>query len=127
MRYSLKYRVFNLLRRFGLGPDPMKSPEVQKMIEASKKDGKVGFVLKLQLFADGEWLITSDELPGLITGGSIKERNNIEEQMIDAIFTYFGVPPEYCDNSLFLGKKSVKHKVKLPLELISIQPQYEPA
>lgn len=127
MRKSLKYTFFNFLRKLGLGFDPMKSPEVQKMIEASKKDGKDGFELKFEVFADGEWLVTSEELPGLITGGSLKEFNNIEEQVIDAIFTYFAVPPQYCDSRLFLGAKEYKHKATLPLKLTAVNSRYEPA
>lgn len=118
MKHSIKYIFWNILRKLGLGPNPLECPEIKTMIETAKKNGKAGFVLKLEIFEDGEWLVTSQELPGLVTGGSLKERNNIEEQVIDAIFTYFAVPPRYCDDTLFLGERKVKHQVKLPLQLI---------
>lgn len=97
------------------------------MIKASKKDGQDGFKLKFEVFSDGEWLVTSEELPGLVTGGSLKEQGSIEAQIIDAIFTYFAVPPEYCDDRLFLGEKKIQRPALLPLRLIAVNAQHDPA
>ena len=107
MKRSVRDIFWKVLRRIGWRPNLMDCPEIRQMIEAANKDGRAGFVMDFEVVAGNEWLVTSDELPGLVTGGSLKQFSNIEEQVIDAIFTYFGVPSRYCDDNLFKEEKKL--------------------
>ncbi|MEK7105143.1 MAG: hypothetical protein AAB865_00440, partial [Patescibacteria group bacterium] len=63
--------------------------EIQKL-------GSIEFKIELQ--PDGSWVAESTNLDGIITGGS--KRQNINEMIKDAIFTYFEIPPHLCNGAL---------------------------
>lgn len=57
-----------------------------------------GIEFKIEFYPDGNWTAESTNIDGIITGGDdIKEINNLIK---DAIFTYFEIPPQFCNDSI---------------------------
>lgn len=110
MKYSLRYKISNALRKFGIALDAEKQPAVQNMWKTIRKldGGKILFELSLD--KDGDWSAIAVNLPGLMTGGSLSDP--ISDMIEDAIFTYFAIPPEYCDERILNKNYVSQHKSK---------------
>lgn len=87
----------NALRRFGFDFKENADPRIVAMKrEISGLGGKIEFAIEQH--PDGSWAAESKNIDGIITGGA-----NFDDKgaMIrDAIFTYFGIPPHLCNNTL---------------------------
>lgn len=93
---SFVYKLAQLLRRIGYDFQEEKDPRVQAMRKAIRDLGSIQF--KIEVFPNGSWTAESTNLDGIITGGTNKD--NINETLKDAVFTYFEIPPRLCNDSL---------------------------
>jgi hypothetical protein len=58
--------------------------------------GKIEF--EIEQYPDGTWTAESVNIDGIISGGtSTKE---LSSTVRDAVFTYFGIPPHLCNDSI---------------------------
>lgn len=111
MLNATRYRFGRVLRKMGFGFDAEKNPAVQQMLEKidSLKDRTI--IFSLEVDKDGNWAVASKNLPGLITGGELSD--NINDVILDAIFTYFDIPPEFCDPYILSEEYAIsKHQHK---------------
>ena len=107
-----RYGFGKTLRRLGIGCSAEKNEAVAKMLKTISKLENKKIKIILEFDEDGNWSAEAENRPGLITGGNLREDGDINEMIIDAIFTYFAIPPEYCDETVFLrGRRSNKTKV----------------
>ncbi len=98
MKYSLRYKLANFLRTKGRRLNGAQSAEViamQKEI-SSLENKNINFEIKT--YIDGSWMAKSTNVEGILTGGN--DQKEINEMLKDAIFTYYGVPPEHADDKL---------------------------
>lgn len=93
------YKLAQMLRRVGFDFHEENDPRVKIMREAIRKLGSIQF--KIEVFSDGSWAAESTNLDGIITGGTNKDR--INETIKDAVFTYFEIPPQLCNDKLMKG------------------------
>ncbi len=107
MKYSLRYRVARFLRRLGIGIDARKHPAVKQLWKTINKLDGHKIVFDFYIEDNGDWSAVSTNLPGLMTGGTASDP--IADMISDSIFTYFGVPPEYCDDRI-LNKDYMNQK-----------------
>ena len=52
----------------------------------------------IEQYPDGSWSAESVNIDGILTGGT--DPRDLPDAMKDAIFTYFEIPPQYCDDTL---------------------------
>lgn len=64
--------------------------------EIQRLGGKIEF--KIEQYPDGSWTAESVNIDGVITGG--KNTKEASPTIKDAIFTYFGIPPHLCNDSV---------------------------
>ena len=98
MKYSVRYKVAKALKKVGINFDAAKCPEVVNMkdvIEALS-GGSIQFTVSRE--PNGDWIAESVNIQGILTGGTATD--DINKMIKDAIFTYFGIPARYCDDSL---------------------------
>jgi len=67
-----------------------------------------GIQFNIEISSNGSWTAESMNIDGILTGGTRKDRMN--ETIKDAIFTYFEIPPQLCNDRLV---KSSNEPVKL--------------
>lgn len=84
--------------------DPKKCPELQKMIAEIDEKHNGDLVFRFNVSNNGDWVAVAKDFPGMITGGNLYEDNqkDIRKKIADVAFTYFGVPPEYCDDKILI-------------------------
>ena len=90
--------MVRFLRERGYNFKESARPEViamQKAI-AGLENGAVDFQVKT--YPDGSWTAQATNVDGLFTGGS--KQSEISEVLKDAIFTYYGIPPKYCNDKM---------------------------
>ena len=57
-----------------------------------------GIKFNIDHYPDGTWTAESTNVDGIITGGNdVKETSSMIK---DAIFTYYQIPPQLCNDSL---------------------------
>lgn len=61
---------------------------------AALENGSINF--KVEGYPDGTWYAESTNVEGLNTGGF--NQADIKDMLKDAIFTYYNVPPQFCDD-----------------------------
>ncbi len=93
---NVVYKMAQALRRVGFNFHEENDPRVKAMRETIHKLGSIKF--NIEVFENGSWAAESTNLDGIITGGTNKE--NINETLKDAVFTYFEIPPQLCNDSL---------------------------
>lgn len=124
MKYSLRFRLAKVLRKIGFNFDAQKNEAVKNMKKTiSKLDGGK-IIFQVTIDKDGNWAAEALNLNGLITGGYITD--NFNDMITDAIFTYFNIPPEYCDDSLLI-KGSKKRKKTSGRKIFTISQTPTPA
>lgn len=98
MRYSLRYQLANFLRSKGHNFNEHLRPEVIQMQKeiSSLENHNINFEIKV--YPDGSWTAKATNVEGLLTGG--RKQSEINGLIKDAIFTYYGVPPQYADDKL---------------------------
>lgn len=90
------YTLANFLRDLGYDFKEAKDPRVLAMKKKIGELGKIEF--KIEQYPDGLWTAESTNVDGIITGGDdIKEMGSV---IRDSIFTYYGIPPHLCNDSL---------------------------
>ncbi len=90
------YKLAQALRRVGFNFHEGNDPRVKAMREAIHQLGSINF--NIEFFEDGSWAAESTNIDGIITGGTNKE--NINETLKDAVFTYYEIPPQLCNDGL---------------------------
>lgn len=99
MKSSIQYRIAELTKKTGLvKTNPADCPELVAMKTAMASLSGGGIQFSVSRNANGEWVAESVNVPGIITGGDAKD--DADAMIKDAIFTYYAVPPLYCDDIL---------------------------
>ncbi len=98
MRHSARYKLARFLGK------PI-SANRQKGIEAIANmyrsiSSLPGGAIRFHYYDDGDgyWHVESTNIEGIITGGS--KNDNVEEMIEDAVYTYYGIPPEFCTQKM---------------------------
>ena len=94
--------IFNtseVLKKLGININDGKHPAVLEMQRSMIQAG--GITFKFEFYPDGSWAAESTNFDGIITGG--KNSKEINFTLKDAIFTYFGVPPQNCNDKLLIA------------------------
>ncbi|MFA6447703.1 MAG: hypothetical protein WCW31_05670 [Patescibacteria group bacterium] len=87
----------NAMRRCGYDFNEQADCRVQDMKkEIRQLGGSIEF--KIEQYPDGSWAAESTNVDGIITGGESTKK--ISFTIKDAIFTYFGIPPQLCTDNL---------------------------
>lgn len=112
MKTSLAFKIANFARKQGLKFDALHDPRVIAMREeiAQLKDDGINF--SINIYNDGTWSARSTNVDGIITGGDNFAESN--EMIKDAIFTYYDVPPQFCEDRLLHGsgeKKTIHNEI----------------
>ena len=103
----LRRLQYNLAKLFSFPIDPEKNFRVQKMKEAIEHvGGKLNF--HIQRYADG-WTAECKEMEGIITGGNNPNPTDqeINNEIRDAIFSAFGIPPYLCKDELIRSVREI--------------------
>ena len=109
MLNKLRYNFANTCRKIGIGFDGKNNANVKNMLKTLSRLENQQIKFKIEFDKNGNWSAESINLPGIITGGDVTD--NLNELILDAIFTYFDIAPEYSDISIFAAKyKSKKTK-----------------
>lgn len=91
------YSTAKMLRKIGLKFNEDKDSRVLEMKTTIKNiGGKIEF--KIEQFPDGSWVAESTNVDGIVTGGT--SGKNISLEIKDAIFTYFSIPPQLCNDEI---------------------------
>lgn len=91
------YLTANILRRFGFNFKEFSNPLVVAMKkQITTLGGKIEF--KIEQYPDGSWTAESVNIDGIITGG--KKTTGQSALIKDAVFTWFGIPPQFCNDIL---------------------------
>lgn len=90
------YQFAQFLRRFGVNFHEELNEQVKAMQETIQKLNGIQF--KIEVFGDGSWTAESTNIEGIVTGGTNKDSMN--DAMKDALFTYFEIPPQFCNDKL---------------------------
>lgn len=112
MKTSLTFKFVNLAKRMGVKTNPLSNQNVRHMRDAIDAAGEGGIKFEISTYADGSWSAKSTNVDGIITGGL--DQSEVTEMIKDAVFTYFAIPPQYCDDALLKGsgeKKTVKKEL----------------
>lgn len=97
-------------RVLGTRKDALTNEQVQKMLSEIAALKSHELVFDFEMDKSGDWAVESVDFPGLIAGGSIND--NMQQAIVDAIFAYFEVSAQYCDDALLLGEKDKNLKNK---------------
>lgn len=103
---KLIYLVAQKLRNWGVDFHEKADLRVQKMQKSIESIGGINFTI--ELFDDGSWVAESTNIDGILTGGT--SRDGFHETLKDAVFTYFEIPPQLCNDTLI---KSPGEPIKL--------------
>lgn len=97
MKYSIRYCLARLAKQLGVQHSSQNCGALQEMQKemAALPDG-IQFSITRDV--SGDWVAESINIDGILTGGGPDDK--VDDMIKDAIFTYYGVPPEYCDNTL---------------------------
>ena len=113
MKTSLTFKFVTLAKKMGISSNPLASQKVKEMrqeIDSVSADGGIKF--EIGMYPDGSWSARSTNVDGIISGGF--DQSEIPAMIKDAIFTYYDIPPQYCDDTLLKGtgeKKTVKNEL----------------
>lgn len=98
MKTSLRYKLARLARTKGVQFHSEDNEAVIAMRREIGSLGSNGIEFAVSIDRTGEWFAESVTLPGIITGGT--NAQDMDEMIKDAIFTYFGIDPKHCDDTL---------------------------
>ena len=102
MRYKnyIIYRLAQLARKAGYD---FREESDSRVLAMRNTIAKLGGGVKFSITVDGktgEWAADSVDLENIITGGKHFSRQEVNETIKDALFTYFDIPPHLCSDSL---------------------------
>ena len=110
MKTSLAYKFSKFMREQGRRLNPLENEAVIHMrSEIDQLDEGIQFTVST--YEDGSWMAKSTNVEGILSGG--RDASEIPEVIKDAIFTYYDIPPKYCNDDLLRGtgeKKVVKRE-----------------
>ncbi len=97
MKYSIRYRLARLAKQMGTQSKPQ---ECEALLDMQKEIAALpdGIQFSITRDASGNWVAESVNIDGILTGGGPNDKT--DDMIKDAIFTYYGIPPKYCDNTL---------------------------
>ena len=98
---------YNLAKLLNFSIKPERDHRVQSMKEAIERaGGKLNFYV--QRHKDG-WVAECQEIKGIITGGDDVSPTDkeVNDNIRDAIFSAFGVPPYLCQDALIRNVEEV--------------------
>ena len=107
------YYVCAGLRKLGVKKTNRQNPFIKDMYQAIKSLDQSAIVFNIVVATDGSWTAESTNLGdnAIVTGGN--KTDKMAEQIRDAIFTHFDIPPSLCDNNLFnLSNQKIGSKAK---------------
>ena len=92
------YAISNALRKTGWNFNEASNAHVQEMQSTidSLEDKSITFYIEQH--PDSTWTAQSTNIDGIMTGG--KDPREVPEMIKDAVFTYFEVPPQFCNDAL---------------------------
>ncbi|EKD33272.1 MAG: hypothetical protein ACD_76C00055G0004 [uncultured bacterium] len=93
---KIVYKIAQAMRHIGYSFHEENDARVKAMREAIGTIGSIKF--KIEVFPDGSWAAESTNIDGILTGGTNKE--SINENLKDAVFTYFEIPAHLCNDAL---------------------------
>lgn len=96
MKTSIRYKLTKVIKGMGFSFKQSNSTAVADMMKELNELKSIDF--RIETFPNGDWVAESTNLTGIITGGS--KGDDISEMIKDAIFTYYGVPAEYCESKI---------------------------
>lgn len=89
------FNINQVLKIFGIGFNQTDYPQLILMKDKIKELNGINF--KIEFYPNGSWTAESVNIDGILTGSdNVKKLNYLIK---DAIFTYFEIPPQFCDNS----------------------------
>lgn len=95
MLNKIIFNISRVLRSFNIGFDQTNYPKLSLMKKEIKELNGINF--KIEFYPNGSWTAESVNIDGIITGSdNVKEINFLIK---DAVFTYFEIPPQFCDDS----------------------------
>ena len=106
MKYNARYILSKHLKKLGFFSNPEDFPAVKEMLKTIKSLEGKKIIFEMEYDEDGNWAVESMNISGIVTGGNFADGNNIAEVISDAIFTYFEIPPQYCDSSILIKNSS---------------------
>lgn len=95
------YIMANTLRRANIKLNEGDNPNVIDMRNTIDSLENKGINFYIEQSPDGSWVAQSTNIDGIMTGGSAP--NEIPDMLKDAIFTYFEIPPQFCNTDLLRG------------------------
>lgn len=111
------YKTSQLLRRIGVPFNETTDKRVVAMRTQILTAGGIQFFV--EILPDKSWVASSTNFQGIITGGTAFP-NGISEQIKDAVFTYFEIPPYLCNDQLLVADS--EHAVNE--RRVYVQPQF---
>lgn len=106
MKTSLSYKFANVAKKAGYKFRSHTNTDVIAMRDEIAKLGTNGINFNISIERDGSWYAESTNVDGIISGGfDVKE---INEMLKDAVFTYYGVAPQHCDDTLLKSSGEVQ-------------------
>lgn len=98
LQNQLIYHAYNALRGRGVKFNESADPRVVEMHETIAALDNKAINFKIEQHPDGTWTAESTNVDGIMSGS--KDPREIPELLKDAIFTYFEIPPQLCNDSL---------------------------
>ena len=96
MKRFIFYHAGRILRAVGFNSREGEDPRVREMQQRVRDLGGIQF--QFELHPDGSWTAESVNIEGILTGS--RDPREAGTLMRDAVFTYFGIPPYLCNDSL---------------------------
>src|SRR3989338_4970151 len=91
------YNLSRIAKKLGYNFDAQNDPRVIAM--RNKIHGLGGIHFEIKVGADKSWTAESTNIDGIITGGK-DYPNDYYDTVKDAVFTYFEIPPQLCEDML---------------------------
>lgn len=98
MKFKIRYKTANMMRHLGYDFREDQQPEVIDMQKSIKALRNQLIDFDITVYPDGSWMAKSTNVKGLLAGS--RKQDQINELINDAIFTYYGVPPQYANDKL---------------------------
>ncbi len=98
LQNQVVYVVYNAFRKAGFKFDANTNPNVREMQETIEGLDNKSINFRIEQNPDGTWFAESANIDGIMTGG--KNPREVPEMIRDAVFTYFEVPPQFCNEHL---------------------------
>lgn len=110
MKTSRLYQLADLARRLGYDFHSPENEAVLRMRQAIAQLAGRAIQINVETAPNGTWFAQSTNVDGLITGGS--DQSEMDAMIRDAIFTYYGIPPQHALDSLIVNLSDRKSRTK---------------